>query len=150
MACEILLGLLWGCRAHAPVTVAAPPATTQEACHQIRDFFKKYNATSDAPLEMSAGCHMRINAGDRVGGLLNRHLEANGWKRDATSYEIPSTHCTIEKLLDSQSGSGGLGAGIGVSGGSHLSTSFGIGIGIGSHTYPRVDYKIDCLPKKQN
>ncbi len=147
IASGILLGLLSGCRAHAPVSVAAPPATTQEACQQIRDFFKKYNAASDAPIEMSAGCHMRLNAGDRVGGLLNRQLEANGWKHDAISYDTPSTHCAIEKL-EAHSGSGGVGVGIGVGGGSHLPTNFGIGIGIGSGQEGRVDYKIDCLPKK--
>jgi hypothetical protein len=157
LAFGILAGLLWGCRASAPAVIAAPPTSTQDACRQIRDFFKEYHAISDAPEEMSAGCHMNISAGERIGGKLDRHLQAHGWTRDPAyskgaapseaAYATPSTRCTILQLHASGSGGGSVSGGVGIGGGSQFSTGFGIGLGIGSDSATRVNYKIDCTPR---
>ena len=106
---------------------------------------------------MSAGCHLHMSAeSDRDSRLLDRRLEAEGWMRDPAYanavpkmavYETPSTHCTVEKLLDPNSVNRSVISGIGVDGGSHLSTDFGVGIRLGPKNDPRLDYKIDCLPK---
>jgi hypothetical protein len=151
--------MLAGCRAHAPTIVATAPRTTQEACQQIRDFFKTtYHATSDASQEMSAGCHMQISASNKASQPLDRHLAAHSWTRDPAynwdtvpsivAYATPSTRCSITKLVDPNAGNGTVSGGVGVGGGSYFSTGFGVGIGLGSSSDPRVIYKIDCLPRK--
>jgi hypothetical protein len=156
LVCAIILGMLWGCRAHEPVVASPPPATTQEACQQVRDFFKKFNARSVSPEDMSTGCHMRIASDERPSEPLDRQLQASGWTRTPgyargavpsdVSYETPGTRCTILKLAHYSSG-GSLHGGIGVSGGSHSGAGVGVGVGIGSGMEMNIDYKIDCMPK---
>ncbi len=150
----VLFGI--GC-AHAPKVVAPPPATTQAACQQIRDHFKKNHATSDAPADMSAGCHMKIGASERMGDSLDRHLQSQGWSRQPAYsnglvpseavYETPSTRCTVLQLHDASSDDAGVSGGIGIGGGSPMSSGFGFGLGLGASRATRITFKIDCLPK---
>lgn len=156
---SVLFGLLPGCRAQAPVVKSAPPATTLEACTQIREFFvKKYHVSSDAPADMNSGCHMRISANLRASSALDKELESHGWSRDPffgtevvpseVAYETPTTRCTIVKLVDEATRDGRISGGFGIGGGSHVSTSFGLGLGVGTGTDSRITYKIDCLPRR--
>ncbi len=158
LVCGVLFSLLAGC-AHAPVPMAPAPLTTQDACRQIREFFKTFRSTSDAPEEMSAGCHMHMIADERASDKLDRHLASNGWTRtpayakgtvpSEVVYETSVTRCAILKLVDSSSGGGSISGGIGIGGGSHFSTGVGIGLGVGSPAHTQINYKIDCLPRNR-
>ncbi len=154
----IFLSMLVGCRAHSqPKQAAVPPATTQDACRQLYDFFAKHDVPLSAPQDMSSGCRFQIPMTSRLTHALDRQLGDAGWKRNPASnkeasskfvWETPVTRCTFEET-EAHAGGSPVHGSIGVSGGTHLGTGFGIGIGIGSFggESPALDYKMDCLPK---
>jgi hypothetical protein len=147
LVCGAVAGTFMGC-AHNQRQAAVPPATTQEACAQVRDFFAKHDAPLSSPIDMSAGCHFHVTTPSNLSRSLGKKLETSGWKKEDSSkvaWGTPATRCTVEATEVRDTGSPVHGS-IGVSGGTHIGTGFGIGIGVGSPVESTYDYKIDCLP----
>jgi len=156
MAYSILMGLLIGC-AHAPIKIAAPPATTQESCQQMKEAFKGSHENEKPPAEMREGCQLRYNATADMARIVDRRLQEQGWLRvpeyrkgpvpSEVTYETPSTRCAMAQLVDTKSSRSGVNTGVGISAGSGYSTTFGVGLGLGAANDLYVDYKIDCTKR---
>ncbi len=146
---------LAGC-AHTPGKPPAPPANTQEACEQIRDFFSSGGAQSALLGDMSKSCQLRLTGETQMSGRFKKFLQQRGWQRDAAfekatpnsyAWDTPSTRCVVEELPNHAAGGDPRGS-IGIGGGSSGGFFGGVGIGVGGSSNVYLDFKIDCTAKK--